>query len=114
MQKAESSVTMCPLGLSIWFYGVTVQGPTLLMPVIFISWINRWLGCCFVFILLYSVNGRISISFFGAVSFPVPPSQHSASLPVLWKNQLTSPFFIDLGKRTVYQLTSSKWLDEDN
>ncbi|TXG46223.1 hypothetical protein EZV62_028254 [Acer yangbiense] len=39
------------------------------------------------------------ISFFGAVSFPVPPPRHSASLPVLRKNQLTSPFFIDLGEK---------------
>nr|GEV75756.1 cytochrome c biogenesis FN1, mitochondrial [Tanacetum cinerariifolium] len=37
------------------------------------------------------------ISFFGAVSFPVPPPRHSALLLVLWKNQVTSPFFIDLG-----------------
>ncbi|KAI3681463.1 hypothetical protein L6452_36259 [Arctium lappa] len=45
------------------------------------------------------------ISFFGAVSFPIPPPRHSASLPVLWKNQVTSPVFIDLGgKGTVYQL----------
>ncbi|KAK7295934.1 hypothetical protein VNO77_51060 [Canavalia gladiata] len=40
-----------------------------------------------------------SISFFGAVSFPVPPPRHSASLLVLRKNQLTSPFFIDLGEK---------------
>ncbi|KAG4906137.1 hypothetical protein JHK86_034962 [Glycine max] len=40
-----------------------------------------------------------SISFFGAVSFPVPPPRHSASLPVLRKNPLTSPFFIDLGEK---------------
>ncbi|CAK8541692.1 unnamed protein product [Lathyrus sativus] len=33
------------------------------------------------------------------VSFPVPPPRHSASLPVLRKNQLTSPFFIDLGEK---------------
>ncbi|KAI3758086.1 hypothetical protein L6452_05634 [Arctium lappa] len=47
------------------------------------------------------------ISFFGAISFPVPPPRHSASLPVLRKNQVTSPFFIDLwGKGTVYQLGS--------
>ncbi|KAK8492070.1 hypothetical protein V6N11_014192 [Hibiscus sabdariffa] len=39
------------------------------------------------------------ISFFGAVSFPVPLPRHSASLPVLRKNQLTSPFFIDLGEK---------------
>ncbi|KAH0640849.1 hypothetical protein KY285_037435 [Solanum tuberosum] len=39
------------------------------------------------------------IFFFGAVSFSVPPPRHSASLPVLRKNQLTSPFFIDLGER---------------
>ncbi|XLT04599.1 hypothetical protein HN51_043348 [Arachis hypogaea] len=39
------------------------------------------------------------ISFFGAVSFPVPPPRHSASLPVLRKNLLTSPFFIDLGEK---------------
>ncbi|KAL0836334.1 hypothetical protein Bca101_088223 [Brassica carinata] len=39
------------------------------------------------------------ISFFGAVSFPVPPPRHSDSLPVLRKNQLTSTFFIDMGKR---------------
>uniref|UniRef100_K3Z2J6 NAD(P)H dehydrogenase subunit H n=8 Tax=Poaceae TaxID=4479 RepID=K3Z2J6_SETIT len=39
------------------------------------------------------------ISFFGAVSFPVPSPRHSASLPVLRKNQLTSPFFIDPGER---------------
>ncbi|WZY88468.1 hypothetical protein YC2023_045203 [Brassica napus] len=39
------------------------------------------------------------ISFFGAVSFPVPPPRHSASLPVLRKNQLTSTFFIDLGEK---------------
>jgi hypothetical protein len=37
------------------------------------------------------------ISFFGAISFPSP--RNSASLPVLQKNQLTSPFVIDLGKR---------------
>ncbi|KAK8681210.1 hypothetical protein V6N13_053617 [Hibiscus sabdariffa] len=39
------------------------------------------------------------IYFFGAVSFPVPLPRHSASLPVLRKNQLTSPFFIDLGEK---------------
>ncbi|GER45592.1 NADH dehydrogenase subunit 7 [Striga asiatica] len=39
------------------------------------------------------------ISFFGALSFPVPPPRHSASLPVLRKNPLTSPFFIDLGEK---------------
>ncbi|GMI95824.1 hypothetical protein HRI_005080200 [Hibiscus trionum] len=33
------------------------------------------------------------------VSFPVPLPRHSASLPVLRKNQLTSPFFIDLGEK---------------
>lgn len=38
-------------------------------------------------------------NFFGAVSFPVPSPRHSASLPVLRKNQLTSPFFIDPGER---------------
>lgn len=36
---------------------------------------------------------------FGAVSFPVPSPRHSASLPVLRKNQLTSPFFMDLGEK---------------
>ncbi|CAI8600292.1 unnamed protein product [Vicia faba] len=41
----------------------------------------------------------ISISFFGAVSFPVPPPRHSASLPVIRKNKLTYPFFIDLGEK---------------
>jgi hypothetical protein len=39
------------------------------------------------------------ISFFGAVSFPASPPRHSASLLVLQKNQLTSPFFIDLGEK---------------
>ncbi|KAF1856927.1 hypothetical protein Lal_00002182 [Lupinus albus] len=41
------------------------------------------------------------LSFFGALSFPVPPPRHSASLPVLRnrKNKLTSPFFIDLGEK---------------
>jgi hypothetical protein len=24
MQKAQSSITMCPIGLSIWYFGVTV------------------------------------------------------------------------------------------
>ncbi|GLT77472.1 hypothetical protein SLA2020_490520 [Shorea laevis] len=33
------------------------------------------------------------------VSFPVPPPRHSASLPVIRKNQLTSPVFIDLGEK---------------
>ncbi|EXC13351.1 NADH dehydrogenase [ubiquinone] iron-sulfur protein 2 [Morus notabilis] len=31
--------------------------------------------------------------------FPSPHPRHSASLPVLRKNQLTSPFFIDLGEK---------------
>ena len=31
--------------------------------------------------------------------FPSPPPRHSASLPVLRKNQLTSTFFIDLGEK---------------
>jgi hypothetical protein len=26
MLKAQSSITMCPIGLSIWYFGVTVQG----------------------------------------------------------------------------------------
>ncbi|PHT51438.1 NADH dehydrogenase [ubiquinone] iron-sulfur protein 2 [Capsicum baccatum] len=37
--------------------------------------------------------------FFGAVSFSVSPPRHSASLPVLRKNQLMSPFFIDLEEK---------------
>ncbi|GKA43222.1 hypothetical protein Tco_0735946 [Tanacetum coccineum] len=39
------------------------------------------------------------ISFFEAVSFPNPLPWHSASLPVLQKNQVTSPLFIDLGEK---------------
>ncbi|QCE06958.1 hypothetical protein DEO72_LG9g1972 [Vigna unguiculata] len=40
-----------------------------------------------------------SISFFGAVPFPVPPPWHSASLLIIRKNPLTSPFITDLGEK---------------
>ncbi|KAK6117447.1 hypothetical protein DH2020_048807 [Rehmannia glutinosa] len=40
-----------------------------------------------------------------AVSFPVPHPKHSASLPVLRKNPLTSPFFIDPREKE----TSTSW-----
>jgi len=41
----------------------------------------------------------------GVVSFPVLSPRHSASLPAVWKNELTSPFLIDLGeKKFVYEL----------
>jgi len=56
------------------------------------------------------------ISFFEAVSFPIPLPRHSASLLVLRKNQL-KPFFIDLGKRNrlpVGKLDITVVLDEDN
>jgi hypothetical protein len=26
MQKAQNSITMCPIGLSIWYFEVTVKG----------------------------------------------------------------------------------------
>ncbi|GMY34715.1 NADH dehydrogenase subunit 7 [Fagus crenata] len=45
------------------------------------------------------------ISFFGAVSFHVPRPRHSVSFSVLLKNQLTSPFFIDLGEKEL----STSW-----
>ncbi|KAE9466310.1 hypothetical protein C3L33_01778, partial [Rhododendron williamsianum] len=45
------------------------------------------------------MNPEVGTSFLGAVSFPVPLPCRGASLPVLLKNEVAYPFFIDLGEK---------------
>lgn len=45
------------------------------------------------------MNPEVGTSFLGAVSLPFPAPCRGASLPVLLKNEVTYPFFIDLGEK---------------